>query len=388
MNKPEKMIQIASPCTDDLEWQALKEPLETGWLTQGPKVAAFEKAFAARHQVHYAYATTNCTTALHISLLAVGVKPGDAVAVPAFTWISTANAVEYCGAMPLFCDIDPNTYNIDPICLRKELDKAKKKGLNVKAVIPVHLFGLCAEMDEIMQIANEYSLKVVEDAACAAGAAYKNLPAGSIGDVGCFSFHPRKILVTGEGGMCTTNNPEMAEKINCLRNHGASLSEEQRHNNSAPYMMADFNHLGYNYRLSDLQGAIGLVQLEKLDCFIAERQKWANYYLQKLSGIEWLQLPVAPAEFFISWQAFVCRVKPNAPLNRDQLLAKLYENGISSRAGTQAVHMLGFYTYKYKLKPEDYPVSYAAYGDSVALPLHNAMSDDDYEYVFNILKNI
>lgn len=388
LNKPQNMIQVAAPCMDDREWQALKAPLESGWLTQGPQVAAFEKAFAGRHKVKYACATTNCTTALHISLLAVGVKPGDAVVVPSFTWVSTANAVEYCGAKPLFCDIDPHTYNLDPQSLTDTIGKAQNEGQKVKAVIPVHLFGLCADMDAIMKIANNNNLKVVEDAACASGAAYKDQPAGSIGDIGCFSFHPRKVLVTGEGGMCTTNSSDLAEILNCLRNHGASISEEQRHHNNAPYLMADFEQLGYNYRLSDLQGAVGLVQLDKLDDFIAERERWAAYYDRELGNISWLQLPSRPKGSKISWQAYVCRVKKESPLTRDQLLEKLHLEGISSRVGTQAVHLLGYYQNKYKLQRDDLPVSRDAYSDTIALPLHNAMRDEDYAYVAQTLKQI
>ena len=154
--------------------------------------------------------------------------------VPSFTWVATANAVEYCGATPVFCDIDPYTYNIDPASARTTIEESIKKGLNVKAIIPVHLFGLYADMEAILELAGEYNLKVVEDAACASGALYRGKTAGTLGDVGCFSFHPRKVLVTGEGGMCTTNDDELAAKINCLRNHGASVSEEQRHRGNAP----------------------------------------------------------------------------------------------------------------------------------------------------------
>jgi len=370
---------------DEREWQALKEPLESGWLTQGPKVAAFEDAFAKRHSVKYAKAVSNCTTALHLALLAVGVKPGDVVVVPSFTWVSTANAVEYCGATPLFCDIDPATYNLDPVSTEKVIKESLNKGFPVKAIIPVHLFGLCADMDAVLELARKYEMAVVEDAACASGSSYKGRPAGSMGDVGCFSFHPRKVLVTGEGGMCTTNNEELAEKINCLRNHGASLSEEQRHNSSAPYLMADFDCLGYNYRMSDLQGAVGLVQLEKLDAFIAEREQMAAYYASELMQINWLSTPIVPAGLITNWQAYVCMLKSNAPLTRDQLLAHLHKAGISARVGTQAVHMLGFYRYKYQLNEDHCPVSRAVYYDSISLPLHNCMNEEDLPYVVQVL---
>ena len=373
---------------NEREWLALKEPLENGWLTQGPKVAAFERAFAERHQVKYAKAVSNCTTALHLALLAVGVKPGDAVVVPSFTWVSTANAVEYCGAKPLFCDIDPQTYNIDPHSLVKTIKTGLSRGERVKAIIPVHLFGLCADMDQVLETAKQYNLAVVEDAACASGASYKGCSAGSMGDVGCFSFHPRKVLVTGEGGMCTSNNEALAETINCLRNHGASLSEEQRHHSDAPYLMADFDCLGYNYRMSDLQGAVGLVQLEKLNDFIAERDKWAAIYDSELIKLDWIVIPARPEGYQTNWQAYVCRVKEDAPVTRDQLLVKLHEKGISSRVGTQAVHMLGFYRNKYKLSEDLCPVAKNAYQDSIAMPLHNCMSEEDFAYVVQTLNQI
>ncbi len=383
-----KMIQIATPSMDDKEWLALKEPIESGWLTQGPKVAAFEEAFAARHEVAYAKAVSNCTTALHLALLTVGIKPGNAVVVPSFTWISTANVVEYCGAVPLFCDIDPHTYNIDPVSAASVIESGIEKGFDVKAIIPVHLFGLCANMDRIQEIAKHYNLAVVEDAACASGSSYKDCPAGSMGDVGCFSFHPRKVLVTGEGGMCTTNDQNLADKINCLRNHGASLSEEQRHNSTAPYLMPDFNVLGYNYRMTDLQGAVGLVQLDKLDRFIVERDKWASYYDQELAALNWLTLPQRPEGYKPNWQAYVCQLKDNTFLSRDVILEKLLEKGISSRVGTQAVHMLGYYRDKYKIGDDDLPVAQAAYYRSLALPLHNNMTFEEYNYVIDTLKKI
>mgnify|MGYP000847071460 CR=1 FL=1 len=388
MNK-RKMIQIATPKMGEEEWQALREPIETGWLTQGPKVAAFENEFARYHKVKHALATTSCTTALHLALLAVGVEPGDAVIVPSFTWVATANAVEYCGATPVFCDIDPYTYNIDPASARTKIEESIRKGLKVKAIIPVHLFGLYADMEAILALAGEYNLKVVEDAACASGALYRGKTAGTLGNVGCFSFHPRKVLVTGEGGMCTTNDDALAAKINCLRNHGASVSEEQRHRGNAPYLLPEFNVLGYNYRMTDLQGALGLIQLKRLEGFISERDYWARYYDQELAGLEWLRTPARPEGCKVSWQAYVCMVdEKKAPLSRNRLMEYLQENGVSTRPGTQAVHMLGYYRDKYGLRDEDCPVAKDAYEYSVALPLHNCMQAEDYEYIVSVLRRL
>lgn len=382
-------IQIATPCMGEEEWQVLRGPLQSGWLTQGPKVAAFEKAFAEYHNVKHALATTSCTTALHLALLAVGVEPGDAVILPSFTWVATANAIEYCDATPLFCDINPFTFDIDVDSARQIIKHAIASGYTVKAIIPVHLFGLYADMDAVLSLAEEFSLKVIEDAACAAGASYQGKTAGSLGHIGCYSFHPRKVLVTGEGGMCTTNDDELADRINCLRNHGASISEEQRHQGSAPYLLPDFNVLGYNYRMTDLQGAIGLVQLNRLNEFIFERENWAQFYDRKLSSLDWIRTPARPDRCTISWQAYVCTIdESKAPLTRNRLMGFLQDKGISTRPGTQAVHMLGYYRRKYSLNEDDYPATKNAYSHSIALPLHNCMSSEDYHYVVETIRSL
>jgi perosamine synthetase len=282
-----RSIQIALPSFGEEEWQALREPLRSGWVTQGPKVAAFERAFAARHGVDRALATTSCTTGLHLILAALGIGPGDEVIVPSFTWVATANAVVYCGATPVIADVNRMTFNIDPG------DVARRITGKTKAVIAVHLFGLCADMDAL-RAALPAHVAVVEDAACAAGASYKGVPAGGLGVAAAFSFHPRKSITTGEGGMVTTNNAALADTVDRLRNHGASISEEQRHQGPRPYLLPEFNLLGFNYRMTEFQGAVGLVQLGKLDTFIGERQRWANFYHQRLSNLSWLRLPAAP----------------------------------------------------------------------------------------------
>lgn len=388
MKNKRKMIQIATPYMGEEEWQALREPLETGWLTQGPKVAAFEKEFGRYHKVEHALATTSCTTALHLALLAVGVRPGDRVIVPSYTWIASANAVEYCGAVPLFCDIDLQTFNIDVHSAEKEINKALAAGDSVKAILPVHLFGTCADMEEILALASHYNLAVVEDAACAAGASYHGRMAGSWGDVGCFSFHPRKLLVTGEGGMCTTNRASLAEEINSLRNHGATISEENRHYGKSPFIIPDYEQLGFNYRMTDLQGALGLVQLQRLEEFIEERQSRAAFYDRELSEIDWLHTPALMNDRRQTWQSYVCLLSKDAPFSRDQLMSILYGKGISTRFGTQAVHMQGYYRNKYKLRADYLPAARDAYLLSLALPLHNCMDQDDYLYVVETLQGI
>ena len=376
-----RIIPISLPVTGDEEWQALKEPLETGWLTAGPKVRNFEDAFAQRHQVKYAVAVTSATTALHLALIALDIKAGDEVIVPAFTWVSTANVVLYQGAEVIFCDIDPNTFNLDPKKLKEKITP------KTKAIMVVHLFGLCAPMDEIKTISGDIPL--IEDGACAAGSAYKGVPAGGLGLMGCFSFHPRKSITTGEGGMITTNDDLLGEKLQILRNHGASISEEQRHHGAKPYILPDFNVLGYNYRMTDLQGAIGVVQLKKLDHFIDERTQWAAYYKKQLASISWLSLPIFSTDYKHGWQSFVLIINEyKAPYSRNEIMEHLQEAGISTRPGTHAVHMLGFYKKKYNIQPQDYPGAQVANDKSISIPLHNRMVKEDFEYIVHTIKNI
>lgn len=376
---PPRRIQIAVPDTGEEEWQACREVLTSGWLTQGPNVAAFEKEFAERHAVGHALAVSSCTTGLHLILAAMGIGPGDEVIVPAFTWIATANVVLYCGATPVLCDVDPDTYNIDPA------DLARKLTSRTKAVIPVHLFGLCADMEAIRAVLPA-GVRIVEDAACAAGASYQGVPAGGLGDAAAFSFHPRKSVTTGEGGMVTTNDAEIAATADMMRNHGASISEEQRHKGPRPYLLPEFNLLGFNYRMTDLQGAVGRVQFGKLDRYIAERHRWAEYYRDRLQRLAWLRMPRFPENGKHAWQAFVTYVDPkSAPMPRNDIMEKLQAGGIATRPGTHAVHMLGFYRGRFGLDPDSLPGAKACDANTMAIPLHNRMTREDFDYVVDAL---
>ena len=385
MKMPEasaRKIQIALPCTGEDEAAAAREPILSGWLTQGPKVAAFEKAFAERHGVERALATTSCTTALHLALAAIGVGPGDEVIVPAFTWVATANVVLYCGATPVFADVDPRTFNIDVN------HAARRVTGRTKAIVPVHLFGLCADIDTLRATIPGH-VAIIEDAACAAGASYRGRPAGGLGDMAAFSFHPRKSITTGEGGMLTTNNAALADVADRLRNHGASMSEEQRHAEPKPYLLPEFNLLGFNYRMTDIQGAVGLVQLGKLDRFVEERAKWAAWYYNELGNLDWLRLPAEPEEGNHAWQSFVVRVDPDrAPLSRNAIMERLQARGISTRPGTHAVHMLGLYAEKFGFRPDDYPGARDCDANSMAIPLHNRMTAEDYSYVAEAIRDL
>ncbi|TFY99667.1 DegT/DnrJ/EryC1/StrS family aminotransferase [Ramlibacter rhizophilus] len=372
-------IQISLPDTGLDEWNATREPLESGWLTQGPKVAAFEKAFAARHEVRHALATTSCTTALHLILAALEIGPGDEVVVPAFTWVATANVVLYCGATPVLADVDPVSYNLTAETVKAVVSP------RTRAIIAVHLFGLCADVDAIREAVP--GVPVIEDAACAAGSSLRGRPAGTLGVAGAFSFHPRKSITTGEGGMATTQDDALAERMAVLRSHGASISEEQRHAGPRPYLLPEFNLLGFNYRMTDLQGAVGLVQLGKLDRYIDERERWASWYRRELQGLHWLRTPKAPEGSRHGWQSFVCWVDPaRAPRPRNEIMAHLQEQGIATRPGTHAVHLLGLYRQKYGFAPESFPQAAACDANTMAIPLHNRMEAGDYARVAQALQ--
>lgn len=376
-----RIIPISLPHTGEEEWLATKEPIMTGWLTAGPKVREFEEIFAKRHGVKYAMAVTSATTALHLALVALDVKEGDEVIVPAFTWISTANVVLYCGAKVVFVDVDRNTFNIDVNDLKQKITS------KTKAIIPVHLFGLCADMDAVKKVAG--NIPLVEDGACAAGAGYKGQPAGSLGTLGCFSFHPRKSVTTGEGGMITTNDDRLAEIISTLRNHGASISEEQRHHGAKPYILPDFNMLGFNYRMTDLQAAVGIVQLKKLDLFIDERAQWAKYYDEQLKDIDWIRTPTVATEYKHGWQSYVVYIdETKSPMKRNEMMEKLQQMGVSTRPGTHAPHMLGYYANKYNIKANEFSGAKDCNDFSMSIPLFNKMTKEDYEYVVYCLKCI
>lgn len=374
-------IPISLPHTGEEEWLATKEPIMSGWLTAGPKVREFEEIFAKRHGVKHAMAVTSATTALHLALVALGIREGDEVIVPAFTWVSTANVVLYCGAKVVFVDVDRTTFNIEVKDLKNKITA------KTKAIIPVHLFGLCADIDAIKQMAG--SIPLVEDGACAAGAGYKGNPAGSLGTIGCFSFHPRKSVTTGEGGMITTNDDKLAEVISSLRNHGASISEEQRHQGAKPYILPDFNMLGYNYRMTDLQAAVGIVQLKKLDVFIDERYQWAKYYDEQLKDVAWLRTPSFSSEYKHGWQSYVVYIdESKSPISRNDIMEQLQKMGVSTRPGTHAPHMLKYYAEKYNIKPDDFPGARDCNNFSMSIPLFNKMTKADYEYVVHCLKAI
>lgn len=382
-------IPITKPVLGAEELEALRAPIEAGWVVQGPQVAEFERRFAAYAGAPHAVAATSCTSALHLVLAALGLGPGDEVVVPAFTWVSTANVVEYQGATPVFADVDLTTFNVDPDALAAAITE------RTVGVIPVHLFGLCAEMAPILEIAQRHGLWVLEDAACAFGAFYRGDSAGTLAAAGAFSFHPRKSITTGEGGMVTTADDALARKVAVLRDHGASRTDLSRHVGRAGFLLADYDDLGFNYRMTDLQGAIGCVQMDRAPWILEQRARVAASYDHLLADLEWIRPPIVPAGHVHGWQSYVALFAPDEPapanveeLNRQRNAAmiRMEEQGIATRQGTHAPVGLGYYARKYDLRLEDFPGALLADRLSLSLPLYPQLGDGEIERVVGALR--
>lgn len=382
-------IPITRPWFDETELEAVRGPLESGWVVQGPKVEAFEEAVADFTGAAHAAATTSCTSALHVCLDALGAGPGDEVVVPAFTWISTANVVEQVGARPVFVDVSTENFNVDPEALEAAVTE------RTVGLLPVHLFGVCADMGAVRRVADRHGLWVLEDAACALGARIEGRHAGTFGAAGCFSFHPRKSVTTGEGGVVTTDDRELDRAVRTLRDHGASRSDRERHEEKEGYLLSEYEVRGYNYRMTDLQGAVGLAQMEKLGRALERRRELASRYDDALAEMEWLASQHVPEGHSHGYQAYVTLFRPEDPSlgnvdrlsrMRNELMGALEKEGIATRQGTHAAALTGYYRERYGLEPADFPRAWICERLTLALPLFPQMTDGHVDRVVDALR--
>jgi dTDP-4-amino-4,6-dideoxygalactose transaminase len=379
----ERRIWLARPRMSGDELEEVRAVLESGILTQGPKVAELEGMVAGLVGVPHAFAVTSATTALHLSLVAAGIGPGDEVLVPDFTFPATANVVVQQGAVPVLVDIDLDTYAVDPELLDRHVTS------RTRAVIPVHPFGLPADMDAVLDVAGRRGLAVIEDAACALGTTYAGVHVGTFGDLGCFSFHPRKSISTGEGGLIVARDGVSLERARSLRNHGVAANAEPGAFGDLP----DHSALGFNYRMTDLQAAIGLVQMTRLAGILAGRRQVAESYDSLLSDVPWLKRP--PLADGHSFQSYVCLSTPLEPtlehvdalhIHRSALMTHLARMGIETRPGTHAPVRMSYYRTRYGIAEGAFPNAIVADRASVALPLFAGMEPRQIDFVVSTLR--
>jgi perosamine synthetase len=374
------VIPIAMPFLENAEAEAAHQAVLSGWVSQGPQVAAFEREFAATVGAPHACAVSNCTTALHLALLAVGVGPGDEVITASHSFIATANAIRYCGATPVFVDIDPTTYNLDPRCVAEAVTE------RTRAILAIHQMGMPCDLHALMAVANRHDIALVEDAACAAGSQIRidgqweriGRPRGQIA---CFSFHPRKVITTGEGGMLTTFDPECDRKFRLCRQHGMSVPDTVRHG-SRQVIFEDYLVIGFNYRMTDVQAAVGRKQLERLPDLVSRRRAIAASYAELLGNIDGVALPVEPEWARSNWQSYCVRL-PNR-VDQKAVMQSLLNQGIATRRGIMCSHREP--PYSSEKQHHDLRQSELAQDNSILLPIYTQMTEDDVARVANALR--
>ena len=378
------MIPITRPCLGDEEGEAAAAAIRSGWVTQGPRVAEFERAVGDYCGSAHAVAVSSGTAALHLVLAALEIGPGDEVICPSMSFVATANAVCMTGAAPVFADVDRRTYNLDPIAAEKMIGPA------TKAILPVHQIGLPADLSSFFEIGRRHNLEIVEDAACALGSSYRGRPIGGYCDINgsaaaCFSFHPRKVITTGEGGVIVTNRPELAERLRRLRNHGMSMSADERYD-SREFIAPRYDTLGYNYRMSDIQAAVGVEQMKRLDDIVRRRQRLAGRYDAALADHPWLRGPFVPEYVETNYQSYAVSLADDAPIGRDELVARLREQGVAAGAGIMLAHREKPHS---KCRGADsLPISETAHEHSLLLPLYPRMSDEEVEQVVDAIQAV
>src|SRR3989441_2437735 len=370
-------IPITKPALGEDEARAPYESIKSGWVTQGPKVAEFERAVASYVGAKHGIATTSCTTGLHLALATAGIGPGDEVIVPSFTFIASANAILYTGATVVFADIDASTYNIDPNDIEHRITK------RTKAIMPVDQIGMTADMDAINSIAKTHGVDVVEDAAPTIGSEYRGRRTGSNAHQTVFSFHPRKVITTGEGGMITTDDDALADRARKLRAHGMSVSDLDRHTADRP-IIEEYQDLGFNYCMTDIQASIGLVQLRRLDELLRIRVAKAERYNAELSRIKGLEVPHTPPYATHTYQSYCVRLTRDCILDREELMSRLLKRGIATRRGVMASHLEK--VYRDRVGTVSLPITEDAARTTMLIPLFASMTDDEQTYVIAALR--
>ncbi len=371
------MIPVMRPWLGEEEAAAVAAAVASGWIAQGPRVAEFEQAFATAVGTEHAVAVSSCTAALHLALIATGVGPGDEVVVPSLSFIATANAVRYVGAQPVFADVDVATQNLIPATVEPHLTS------RTRAIILVDQAGVPADLDGIRALSDSRGITVIEDAACAVGSSYRGGMAGAAAELAAYSFHPRKLITTGEGGMVTTSDASVAARIRRLREHGMNVSAADRHRSRQP-VIEHYTEVGFNFRMTDVQAAIGLVQLRKLESLVARRRDLALRYRHLLSDIPGLRTIEDPPYGTTNYQSFWILLPEHSPVSRDQMLSILAEKDVSARRGIMAAHLEPAYA-DHLHGP--LPATEYLTACSLILPLFHELTEEQQDLVAAIIQD-